>query len=172
MLLVKWYLVHARARSRLQDHLLRTCPSSPPSSFVPCIYAAQGPPKSEWVDKDGHDSLKCQAVLKRCICFLPGQKCKRSRSPTPFPYCLKCNEDSSNHYEDDCPLWKVCCWCLATDHVHNNCPTPHYGCVMKKCVAPSWHPCSGEYCPVSYQDYFYAMRCTSFDADVKDNQFE
>jgi hypothetical protein len=35
MLLVERYLVHARARSRLQDHLLRTRPSSPPSSFVP-----------------------------------------------------------------------------------------------------------------------------------------
>jgi hypothetical protein len=24
--------------------------------------------------------------------------------------------------------------------VHNDCPTPHHGCVMKKCVVPSWHP--------------------------------
>jgi hypothetical protein len=43
---------------------------------------------------------------------------------------------------------------------------------MKKYVVPSWHPCLGEYCPVSYQDYSYAMHCASFDADVKDNQFE
>jgi hypothetical protein len=150
MLLVERYLVHARARSRLQDHLLRTCPSPPPPSFVLRIYAAQGPPKLEWVDEDGHDSLKCQAVSKRCICFLPGQKCKQSRSPTPFPYCLKCNEDSPNHYEDDCPLWKVCCWCLATDYVHNDCPTPYHRCIMRKCVVPSWHLCLGEYCPVSY----------------------
>jgi hypothetical protein len=30
----------------------------------------------------------------------------------------------------------------------------------------------GEYCPISYQDYFYAMRYADFDADVEDNQFE
>jgi hypothetical protein len=24
-------------------------------------------------------------------------------------------------------------------------------------VVPSWHPCLGKYCPVSYQDYSYAM---------------
>jgi hypothetical protein len=64
MLLVKQYLVHARARSRLQNHLLHTHPSSPPSSFVPCIHAAQGPPESEWVNEDGRDSLKCRAVSK------------------------------------------------------------------------------------------------------------
>src|SRR5947209_9955195 len=64
MLLVERYLVHARARSRLQEHLLRTRPSSPPSSFVPRIHVVQGPPESEWVDKDGCDSLKCQAVPK------------------------------------------------------------------------------------------------------------
>jgi hypothetical protein len=153
MLLVERYLVYARARSRLQDHLLCTHPSSPSSSFVPCIYVAQGPPESEWVDKDGHDSLECQAVSKQHICFLSGQKHKRFRSPTPFPYCLKCNEDSPNHYKDDCP-------------------TPHHGCIMKKCVVPSWHPCSGKYCPVSYQDYSYAMHCASFNANVEDNQFK
>jgi hypothetical protein len=172
MLLVKRYLIHARARSRLQDHLLCTHPSSPPSSFVPHIHAAQGPPESEWVNEDSHDSLKCWAVSKWCIRHLPGQKHKRSRSPTPFPYCLKCNKNSPNYYEDNCPLWKVCCWCLATDHTHNDCPTPHHGCVIKKCVVPSWHPCSGEYCLVSYQDYSYTMRYVSFDADVEDNQFE
>jgi hypothetical protein len=64
MLLVERYLVHARARSRLQDHLLHTRPSSPPSSFVPCIHTAQGPPESEWVDEDGCDSLKCREVPK------------------------------------------------------------------------------------------------------------
>jgi hypothetical protein len=64
MLLVKRYLVHARARSRLQDHLLHTCPSSPPASFVPHIHTVQGPSKSEWVDEDGRDSLECWAVSK------------------------------------------------------------------------------------------------------------
>jgi hypothetical protein len=34
--------------------------------------------------------------------------------------------------------------------MHNDCPTPHHGCIMKKCVVPSWHPCLGKYCPVSY----------------------
>jgi hypothetical protein len=172
MLLVEWYLVHTRARSRLQDHLLHTHPSSPSASFVLWIHAVQGPPKSEWTNEDGHDSLKCWAVSKWHICFLPGQKCKRSRSPTPFSYYLKCNEDSPNHYKDDCPLWKVCRWCLATDHAYNDCPTPHHRCIMHKCVVPFWYPCTGDYCLVSYQNYSYAMHCTELDADIKDNQFE
>src|SRR5437879_2532709 len=38
MLLVERYLVHARARSRLQDHLLHTHPASPPSRSVTPIH--------------------------------------------------------------------------------------------------------------------------------------
>ena len=171
-LLCERYLTHARARSRLQNHLLRDRPPSPPSNFVPRIHTAQGPPESEWVSEDGRDSLECRAVPKRRIRNLPTHKRKRSRSPTPFPYCLKCNEESPNHYEDDCPLWKVCHWCLTTDHAHNDCATPHHQCTFTRCIMPSWHPCAGEYCPTSFQDYSYAMRCAEFDADIEDNMTE
>jgi hypothetical protein len=30
----------------------------------------------------------------------------------------------------------------------------------------------GKYCPVSYQDYSYAMCCVNFNTNIKDNQFE
>ena len=63
-LLCERYLTHARARSRLQNHLLRDHPPSPSSNFVPCIHTAQGPPESEWVSEDGRDSLECRAVPK------------------------------------------------------------------------------------------------------------
>ena len=171
-LLCERYLTHAHARSRLQNHLLRDRPPSPPSNFIPRIHAAQGPPESEWVSEDGRDSLECRAVPKRRICNLPTHKRKHSRSPTPFPYCLKCNKESPNHYEDDCPLWKVCCWCLATDHAHNDCATPHHQCTFTRCIVPSWHPCAGEFCPTSFQDYSYAMCCAEFDADIEDNMAE
>jgi len=55
------YLTHAAVRTRLQNHLLRTRPTSPPSSFLPCIFAAQGPPEEEWSDVEGEDSLEARA---------------------------------------------------------------------------------------------------------------
>ena len=168
-LLCERYLTHARARSRLQNHLLRNRPPSPPSNFIPCIHAAQGPPESEWTPGEGRDSLECHAVPKQRIRSLPGQKQKRSHSATPFPYCLKCNEDSPNHYEDDCPLWKVCHWCLTTDHAHNDCATPHHQCTFTRCIVPSWHPYAGKFCPTFFQDYSYAIHCMEFDADIEDN---
>ena len=174
LLLSECYLVHARARTRIQDHLMRERPPSPPATFVPRIHAAQGPADKpeEWTPGEGRDSLECRAVKRKHIRFLPGQKRKRSRSPTPFPYCLKCNEETPNHYEGDCPLWKVCRWCLATDHAHNDCPSPHHQCVKDRCIVPSWHLCAGNHCPISFQDYSYAMRCTESDADLEDLELQ
>ena len=93
------YLSHAAVCMHLQNHLLCTCPLSPPSSFLPCIFAAQGPPEDEWSDIKGEDSLKLHTVLKD-----KSHKCKR----TPFPYCLKCSDEEPYHAEGDCPLWKYC----------------------------------------------------------------
>ena len=50
---VEQYLVHGRARSRIQDHLMMTRPPSPPANFVPCIFTAQGPPEREWTPGEG-----------------------------------------------------------------------------------------------------------------------
>jgi len=95
----EWYLTHAAVCMRLQNHLLCTCPLSPPSSFLPCIFAAQGLPEDEWSNVEGKDSLKLRAVPK-------DKSHKRKR--TPFPYCLKCSDEEPNHAEGDCPLWKYC----------------------------------------------------------------
>jgi len=45
MLDCEWYLTYAAVHTCLQTHLLCTWPSSPPSSFLPHIHAAQGPPE-------------------------------------------------------------------------------------------------------------------------------
>ena len=74
------YLTHAAVRTRLQTHLLRTRPTSPPSSFLPRIHAAQGPPEDQWSDVEGEDSLELRAI--------PRDKIKGKRKRTPFPYCL------------------------------------------------------------------------------------
>ena len=175
MVFVERYLVHGRARSRIQDHLMTTRPPSPPANFVPRIFAAQGPPESEWTPGEGRDSMECRAVRKSRIRSLPGTKRKREKSPSPYPYCLHCNEESPNHYQDDCPLWKVCRWCLAIDHAHDECPTPHQSCTEKRCLVPSWHPRATDYCPISLQEYSYDMRCAAADNDDLDDlelQFE
>ena len=126
------YLTYAAVRTRLQTHLLRTCPSSPSSSFLPHIHAAQGPPEDQWSDIEGEDSLE--------LCAIPKDKCKGKRKRTPFPYCLKCSDKEPDHTEGNCPLWKYCRWCFHMDHTYNNCPTPHLQCVKDTCVVPEWHP--------------------------------
>ena len=154
---------------------MTTRPPSPPANFVPRIFAAQGPPEKEWTPGEGRDSMECRAVHKSRIRSLPGTKRKREKSPSPYPYCLHCNEESPNHYQDDCPLWKVCRWCLAIDHAHDECPTPHQSCTEKRCLVPSWHPRATDYCPISLQEYSYDMRCAAMDNDDLDDlelQFE
>jgi len=150
----KRYLTHAAVHTRLQNHLLCTRPTSPPSSFLPCIFAAQGPPEDKWSDVEGEDSLEACAIPK-------DQTHKRKR--TPFPYCLKCSDVEPDHAEGDCPLWKYCQWCFRVDHTHNDCPTPHYQCVKDTCIVPEWHPMVGNYCPVAFEDDSYELRCTAVD---------
>jgi len=82
---------------------------------------------------------------------------------TPFPYCLKCSDEKPDHAEGDCPLWKYCCWCFHVDHEHDDCPTPHYQCVKDTCVVPEWHPMVGNYCPVTFEDDLYELRCAAVD---------
>ena len=72
------YLAAAAVCTLLQPHLLRTCPASPPSSFIPCIFAAQGPTDITGEQVEGEDSLEARQVT--------GTK----RKCAPFPYCLKC----------------------------------------------------------------------------------
>ena len=157
MLDCKRYLTHAAVRTCLQTHLLCTCPSSPPSSFLPHIHAAQGPPEDQWSDVKGKDSLELHAISK--------DKCKGKRKCTPFPYCLKCNDEEPNHAEGDCPLWKYCRWCFRIDHTHDDCPTPHLQYIKDTCVMPEWHVMAGNVCPAAFKDDLYKMRCAAWDYD-------
>jgi len=143
----------------LQNHLLCTCPLSPPSSFLPHIFAAQGPPEDEWSDVEGKDSLKLHAI--------PKDKSHKYKH-TPFPYCLKCSDKEPDHAEGDCPLWKYCHWCFHVDYTHNDCPTPHYQCTQDMCIIPEWHPMIGNYCPVAFEDDSYKLRYTAVDYKDKE----
>jgi len=107
------YLTHATVCTCLQNHLLHTHSSFPPSSFLPHLFAAQGLPKDKWSNVKGDDSLKLHAIPKN-----KSYKCKH----TPFPYCLNRSDKEPNHAEGDCPLWKYCHWCFHINHTHNNCP--------------------------------------------------
>jgi len=149
----KQYLTYTTVCTCLQTHLLHTCPLSPPSSFLPCIHAAQEPPEDQWSDVEGKDSLE--------LCAIPKGKCKR----TPFPYCLKCSDEEPDHAKGDCPLWKYCRWCFCADHSHDDCPTPHFQCIKDTCVIPKWHSMVGNACPVAFEDNSYKLRCAAWDYD-------
>ena len=155
MLNCERYLTHTAVRTRLQTHLLRTRPSSPPSSFLPRIHVVQGPPEDQWSDVEGKDSLELHAI--------PKNKLKGKRKRTPFPYCLKCNDEEPDHAEGDCPLWKYCRWCFHANHTHDNCPTPHLQCVKDTCVVPEWHAIVGDVCPAAFEDESYELRCAAWD---------
>jgi len=101
---VERYLAHAAVRTRLQPHLVSTRPRTPPSRRIPRIFAAQGPPNIE--DEEKENDLESRWVRAHMVngpksCQILG---KRMRSPTPFPYCLRCQETQPGHPTDECPL--------------------------------------------------------------------
>ena len=139
LLVVERRLASSAVHTRLQQHLLATCPPSPPTFllptcdyWVPRIFAAQGPPDV----KEGEDSLEDSAVLGK----------RRQGTQVKFPYCLRCNHDTSGHVVEDCPLWKTCHWCLSTQHAHDKCPSPHNSCAANHCLVYFGHPNFGSYC--------------------------
>jgi len=139
LLVVEQRLASSAVRTRLQQHLLATCPPSPPTFLlptcdyrVPHIFAAQGPPDVE----EGEDNLECRAVLGK----------QRQGTQVKFPYCLRCNHDTPGHSIEDCPLWKTCRWCLSTQHAHDDCPSPHNSCSVNRCLVYFGHPNFGSCC--------------------------
>jgi len=98
--MVERHLTYTAVRTRLAPHLNCVRPPSTNAIHIPHIFAAQGLPDIE----EGEDSLECHAILGK---WCQGDKPK-------FPYCLKCNELCPNHVEEECPLWKMCHWCLST----------------------------------------------------------
>ena len=97
LLTVERHLASSAVCTWLQQHLLATCPPSPPTFLlpphnyqVPHIFTAQGPPDVE----EGEDNLECRAVLgKRC----QGAKVK-------FPYCLRCCYDPEPYPQFSFPV--------------------------------------------------------------------
>jgi len=139
LLIVERRLASSAVRTRLQQHLLATCPPSPPTFLlptrdyrVPRIFAAQGPPDVE----EGEDNLEDRAVLGK----------RRRGNNVVFPYCLRCNQDTPGHGVEECPLWKTCRWCLSTQHAHDECPSPHNSCAANRCLVYFGHPNFGSYC--------------------------
>jgi len=138
------YLANAAVRMCIQPHLLCTRPASPPLSFIPCIFAAQGPPDDQ--EETGN---------------------KRKRPL--YPYCLKCHDDYPDHVKEDCPLWVICRWCYSPLYTHDECPVSHYNCTGMSCVVPETHPNYGLIC---IRDDSYELRCTEWDADSCDQPCE
>ena len=139
LLTVEQHLASSAVCTCLQQHLLAICPPSPPTFliltqdyWVPCIFAAQGPPDIE----EGKDSLEERIVLGK----------QHWGTTVKFPYCLRCNQDSPGHRVEECPLWKTCCWCLSTQHSHDNCPSPHTSCSVNCCLVYFGHPNFSSYC--------------------------
>jgi len=139
LLTVERCLASSAIRTRLQQHLLATCPPSPPTFLlppcdyqVPHIFAAQGPPDVE----EGEDNIECHVVL--------GKRCRGTK--VKFLYCLRCSQDDPGHRVEECPLWKTCCWCLSTQHAHDDCPSPHTSCAANHCLVYFGHPNFGSHC--------------------------
>ena len=151
------YLATAAVRTWLQPHLLRTRPASPPSSFIPRIFAAQGPTDETGEQVEGEDSLEARQVT--------GTK----RKHVPFPYCLKCHDVGPDHVKEDCLLWVICRWCYSPLHAHDDCPAPHRNCNSMSCIVPETHPNYGLFCIC---DDSYELRCAEWDADSCDQARE
>ena len=157
---MEWYLVHAAVRTCLVPHLLCTCPRSPPSSIVPHIHAAQGPPDCDLEDCEGEDSLKRQQVksprspsgsaLRKCKCELPH-----------YIYCLKCHSEDPGHETSNCPYVRSCRYCWSTFYQHHKCPSPHLTCSTTRCLVPSLIGIWGLSVPPPWWEETTPMRCTS-----------
>ena len=158
LLTVEHYLAHAAICTHLAPHLVKTHPPSPPMIFpspqlhVPCIFAGQGPPDSE---DEGTDT--CTVLGKRLRCH--------PQKPV-FPYCLKCNELGPDHPEDLCPLWKMCRWCISTQHAHTDCPSPYVTCELKRCVVTYDYANYGSGClALPSAALSYEMQLAAWDYD-------
>ena len=159
--------MHAAVRTRLVPHLLRTQPCSPPSSIVPCIHAAQGPPDCNLEDCKGEDSLERQQVANPCS---PPRnklgKCKHEL-PSPHPYCLRCHSENPGYESSDCPYDRKWWYCWSAYHRHHECPSPYLTCNTTQCIVPLTHRNLGTVCATSVTsgDDTYEMHVTSGDYD-------
>ena len=137
LLTVERCLASSAIHTHLQQHLLVTCPPSPPMAtllplHIPHIFAAQGLPDIE----PGEDDLERRTVLGK----------RRHGAKPKFPYCLRCNANKPGYAVEECPLWKTCQWCLSTQHAHDKCPSPHNSCSTNRCLVYFRHPNFGSYC--------------------------
>ena len=138
------YLANAAVCMCIQPHLLRTRPASPPTSFIPYIFTAQGP----------SDNQENTGTKRKCPLY---------------PYCLKCHNNYPDHMKEDCPLWDICRWCYSPLHAHNECPVPHFNCTGMSCVVPETHP---NYRLMCLRDDSYKLHCAEWDTDSCDQLHE
>ena len=160
------YLAHAAVRTRLAPHLVRTRPRSPPSSIIPRIFAAQGPPDNDPAECEGEDSLECRRVKNPRS--PPGTSLgKRKRPLPPHIYCLKCHSENPGHETSDCPYDRCCRYCWSEYHRHHECPAPHLACSTTACVVPLTHRHIGTVCATSLVggDDSYEARLAAGDYD-------
>jgi len=153
---VERYLAHAAVHTRLQPHLVSLRPRTPPTRCIPHILAAQEPPDIE--DKEKENNLESHWVHAHMVNGPKSRQVlgKRMRSPTPFPYCLRCWETQPGRPTNECPLWKTCQWCLSINHSHDDCPEPHKACKPKRCVVRFDHHNIGKRClakPITTLEY-------------------
>jgi len=118
-------------------------PNSLPTSttFVPLLLMSSTFPTSLLLRdhltlRRAEDSLKCHAILGK----------QYQEGKPKFPYCFKCNKSHPNHVKEECPLWKMCHWCLSTQHAHNDCNCPHEQCDTEYCTVPYTHSNFGDKC--------------------------
>jgi len=160
LITVERYLTHAVVCTRLLPHIVWTRPPLPPTIFpsphlyIPHIFAGQGPPDSNDKDTD--------------TCTILGKRLHRCPQKPVFPYCLKCNESGPNHPEDLCPLWKMCCWCMSTQHSHDECPSSHLTCELKRCIVMYNHANYRTGClALPSAMLMYKMQLAAWDYDGK-----
>ena len=151
------YLAAAVVCTQLQPHLLCTHPASPPSSFIPHIFTAQGPSDETGEQVEEEYSLEAHQVI--------GTK----RKHTPFPYCLKCHDAQLDHVKEDCLLWVICRWCYSPLYAHDKCPVPHRNYNSMSCIVPETHPNYRLFC---IHDDLYKLHCVEWDANSCDQACE
>ena len=160
------YLAHAAVQTQLTPHLVRTRPRSPPSSVIPRIFAAQGPPDNNPAECEGEDSLERRRVKNPRS--PPGTSLgKRKRPLPPHVYCLRCHSENPGHETSDCPYDRCCRYCWSEYHRHHECPAPHLACSTTACVVPLTHRHMGTVCATSLVggDDSYEARLAAGDYD-------
>jgi hypothetical protein len=171
--LMEWYLAHTAIRTCLHPHLLKERPTSPPSSIIPHIHAAQGPADTHPEDCEGDDSLERRRVVNPRN---PLGSVLGKRKLPPFPYCLSCHSKDPGHDSGECPYTRTCRFCWSAYHFHGECPSPHLACSTTECVVPLNHKHIRTICSTSLieggDSYKMCLAAGDYDGDLEGHQLD